>query len=371
MNRPRSSAAPRAPSQGETHPAPSASSPPAPPVHSSPWAFWPRFLMFPLLAVVGSWMAARTAPLPNLWLEGGVILFLSYCWFCVAGSFHESVHQTLFQHPALNLWYGRVIGTLLGIPYTAYRESHRWHHAYLNTPRDFELWPYSDPRRSLWFRRIFVMCDVLFGVATAPVIYGRIAFQRPPVLGPDVLRTLRREYAAMILFWGAVIALATWATMAGRVNWSIVAPVAVLPLALATIWNTVRKFVEHVGLESTDPVGGTRTILGGNWISRGLAYFNFDIAVHGPHHRYPRARHFELPARFDDWRTRTGGAIAAPVYPSYLAAARDMLPCLWRCPAVGDQAARDLGRPTDEPANTSRPAPQGEPDWESTAAATE
>src|SRR5690606_35182630 len=193
---------------------------------------------------------------------------------------------------------------------------------------------------------------------------GRIAFQRPPVLGAGVLRTLRREYAAMFLFWGAVSGLAAWATRQHRVNWAVVAPVALLPLSLATMWNTLRKFVEHLGLRSTDPVGGTRTILGGNLVSRGLAYFNFDIAIHGPHHRYPRARHFELPARFADWQARTGGAVAAPVYCSYLAAARDMLPCLWRCPAVGDQVARDLGQPTPPSADNTRPATPGEPDWE-------
>ena len=48
---------------------------------------------------------------------------------------------------ALSIWTGRLLGTMMFTPYTAYREVHIRHHAYLNTPRDWELWPYSDPQR--------------------------------------------------------------------------------------------------------------------------------------------------------------------------------------------------------------------------------
>jgi len=104
----------------------------------------------------------------------GVTASLMFCW---TSALHEAAHQTLFKSRALSIWCGRLLGTSMFTPYTAYREVHIRHHAYLNTPRDWELWPYSDPNASLGFRRVFVWFDLLCGIAAGPVIYGRIYFQ--------------------------------------------------------------------------------------------------------------------------------------------------------------------------------------------------
>jgi len=296
--------------------------------------FWLRFLAFPSLAILlyppfvmgygGDHPFVRTA-----W-----VILLTYCWFCVGGSFHESTHETLFRSPAANRWVGRMIGILIGIPYTVYRETHRRHHACLNTPGDYELWPYSDPQTSLRFRRVFVWLDLAFGIVTAPWIYGRIYSCHDPKLKSETRRVISLEYLASAIFWIAfVVGLVAFGNARGF-DWSQFDPVWLLPMLLSPVVNTIRKFVEHLGLTSEDPLLGTRTIVGGNPLSRLFRFLNFDIAVHGPHHRYPKARHFELAPRLQQYREQHPDQ-QVPVFRSYAAAVWHTLPCLWKNPATG------------------------------------
>ena len=68
----------------------------------------PRFLLFPILAVIAQIALMAHGPsLPVFWQVvaiGGV----GYFWFNVAGSFHEVVHHTLFQSRAANVWLGAI-----------------------------------------------------------------------------------------------------------------------------------------------------------------------------------------------------------------------------------------------------------------------
>jgi fatty acid desaturase len=264
------------------------------------------------------------------------VTLLTYCWFCVGGSFHEAAHQTLFRSPSVNLWVGRVLGMMIGIPYTAYRETHRRHHAYLNTTGDYELWPYSDPRRSLTFRRAFVWFDLLGGVVTAPYIYSRIYWTRDRRLSPEVRRAITFEYLLMAIVWSFAVGALVFAARQTGFQWSDFQFVWLLPLVLSPMVNTVRKFVEHLGMTSTDPLLGTRTVAFGNPLTALLCYFNFDIAVHGPHHRFPRAQHYELAPRLTEYQSAHPES-KAPVFRSYLAAVWNPLPCLWRKPATGSR----------------------------------
>lgn len=298
---------------------------------------WPRFLLFPVLAIVAypffilgwggtSWLAT------SLWVTS-----LTYCWFCVGGAFHEASHQTLFRSVAANIWYGRVLGWMIGIPYTVYRETHRRHHAYLNTPEDYELWPYCDPSCSLSFRRMFVWLDLLFGVVTAPYIYGRIYFLRDRRLSEKVRRVIFGEYLGQVGFWVllgtllAAIILSLETAPEFRFAW-------LLPLLCSPMLNTARKFVEHLGMTSSDPFLGTRTVIPRFWPERILSYFNFDIAVHGPHHRYPRAHHYELVGKYRVYEALHLEAQQTH-FDSYLTAWTDVLRFLWSAPQTGEHIA--------------------------------
>lgn len=305
------------------------------PQHESQFMFSLRFLAFPALAILLYPPFVMGYGGNHLIVQVTWVAVLTYCWFCVGGSFHESTHETLFRSSGANRWVGRMTGLLIGIPYTVYRETHRRHHACLNTPGDYELWPYSDPATSLGFRRVFVWLDLMFGIVTAPYIYGRIYFCNDPKLTRETRRTIFTEYLASAFFWTAiVVGIAVYGNARGFDS-SHFNPVWLLPMILSPVANTARKFVEHLGLTSDEPLLGTRTIVDGNPLSRFFRYLNFDISVHGPHHRYPKARHFELAPRLKQYQEQNPDQ-PMPVFHSYTAAVWDTLPCLWTNPATGN-----------------------------------
>ena len=222
-------------------------------------------------------------------------------------------------------------------PYTVYRESHIRHHAYLNKPTDWELWPYSDPKASLTFRRIFVWLDLFLGLFTAPLIYGRTYFHKDsPIKNPAIRRAIAWEYVGMVAIWGAVLAVTAYYG-----SWMGLLTVWFVPHWIAGIFQNGRKFTEHLGMSSYDPLKGTRTVIANNPVSRLCTYLNFDIFVHGPHHRHPRVAHDQLIAKMEGYFDEHGRE-SFPVYPTYLQATWSMLPNMWRTPGVGVNAGGEL-----------------------------
>jgi hypothetical protein len=78
-------------------------------------------------------------------------------------------------------------------------------------------------------------------------------------------------------------------------------------------------------------------VIGSSWVTRLCSYFNFELFVHGPHHRFPRAPHHQLESKLEEFQRRHPDQ-PVPVFSTYFAAMRDMLPCLWRNPGVGENA---------------------------------
>jgi fatty acid desaturase len=262
-----------------------------------------------------------------------------------------------------NIWFGRVVGTLVIIPYSAYRETHIRHHAYMNTPDDYELWPYSSPSASLAFRRAFVLFELFGGVVSEPIIYGRIFFFRKSPLSKQARRTIRREYQAMAAFWGAIGLLLVALTISGTIDWRGFDPLWLVPFPIAAGINAMRKFVEHLGMESTEPLTGTRTILGNNRLTRLCSYFNFELSIHGPHHRFPKAPHFELESKLAEYQRAHPHAVV-PVFTTYRAAVLDTIPCLWRNPGVGANAVKQARHQAaaGDPVQNASPATAAVPD---------
>jgi fatty acid desaturase len=216
------------------------------------------------------------------------------------------------------------------IPYTVYRETHIRHHAYLNRPNDWELWPYSDPAVSRPFRMLFAWCDLLMGFIAAPYTYGRIFFHRnSPITVPALRTAILREYLLSAVFWGATLGLVAWykAWHGFLVTWCI-------PYWVASFLQTGRKFTEHLGMQSCDPLLGTRTVIGANFWTRFCTRANFDIFIHGPHHRHPRLPHAELERKMHDYMQQSPET-RYPVYSTYARAIRAMLPALFCNPGVG------------------------------------
>lgn len=288
-----------------------------------------RFLFLPG-GLWGLWMIAHPWPIDHWAVQFAWVFIVSYCLLCWTSCFHETAHQTLCPSPTANIWLGRLLGMVMFVPYTAYRETHIRHHAYLNKPTDWELWPYSDPNSSLWFRRVFVWLDLIFGFVTAPYIYGRIYFHRNSPLRPAAMRrAIRWEYVLCTVFWGSVLTLVAWYGA-----WRGILIVWCLPHLLAGIWQNGRKLTEHLGMASYDPLLGTRTVIGSSPLTRLGTYLNFDIFIHGPHHRHPRMAHNQLQQKMSEYLAKEPQT-RYPVYTAYWKAAVTMLPWLVRNPGVG------------------------------------
>ena len=284
-------------------------------------------------AVIGLYSLARPWPV-DTWPGHIFWTFFTACFlFCWTSCFHETAHQTLTRWRWLDITLGRILGTLMYVPYTVYRESHVRHHAYVNRPNDWELWPCSDPGCSRAFRRVFVIFDILFGFVVSPFIYSRIFFHpESPLKSPATRRAIRFEYLGIILFWGLVFAKLTYTN-----TWTGYVKVWLVPHFMAGVMQTMRKLTEHLGMASYDPMLGTRTVIGSNWMTRFGSFMNFDIFIHGPHHRHPRLAQNRLRDKMGEYLS-TNRAINYPVYSSYLQATMAMLPFLLTNPGIGMNA---------------------------------
>ncbi|MCA9047539.1 MAG: fatty acid desaturase [Planctomycetaceae bacterium] len=291
----------------------------------------PLYVLFPL-GVVGLCALAFRWPTDTVPAYVCWTAYTTFIFFCYTSCFHETAHQTLNRSPLFSLLVGRALGTLIFTPYSVYRESHIRHHAYLNKPTDFELWPYSDPKSPLWFRRVFVWFDLVFGMFAGPLIYGRTFFHTDsPIRSKAVRRAALLEYAGIIIFWTTAAALFTMYNV-----WGDFVRVWFVPHWLAGVLQTGRKLTEHLGMASYDPLKGTRTVLGSNSFTRLCTWMNFDIFVHGPHHRHPRIAHHLLTQKMNEYRLLSNNDF--PVFRTYLSATAAMVPFLFRNPGVGMNA---------------------------------
>lgn len=306
----------------------STKAPPAPPL------LWPRFAIFPALAVIGHLaLIAYWWELSILWRAAGIVT-ISFAWFCIAGCFHELAHLSLFSDQKVCKWLGRFCGMVPVIPLTLFRATHLTHHAAMNSEKDYELWPYSDPNRSLAFRRIFAVLDIFLGMITAPIIYGRIFYSRDSAMTWRDRRAALLEYAASAAFWGSIFGTVWWLVAIGRVEASQLSWWWMSPFAFAPMINTCRKMTEHVGLGSLDPMLGTRSVKANNPITRLISYFNFDISIHGPHHRHGTAKYHELPDKLQECLERQPEAREL-VFGSYAGVFWHTLKCMIKNPGVG------------------------------------
>jgi len=309
-----------------------------------------RMACLPATAV-GLYFLVRPWPADTWAVRVAWTCFISYFLFCWTSCFHEMAHQTLTRWRWLDITLGRILGTLIYTPYTVYREAHVRHHAYVNRPYDWELWPYSSPACSRAFRRAFVIFDIAFGFIASPVIYSRIFFHPDsPLKSRAIRRTIWLEYGAIVLFWSLVFARLAYAD-----TWMRYGKVWLMPHMIAGVMQTMRKLTEHLGMASYDPMLGTRTVIGNNWITRLASFVNFDIFIHGPHHRHPRLAQNHLEEKMNEYLLNNPGT-KYPVYSNYLRATADMIPYVWRNPGVGMNVGAAPPRQTRFPDSMDFPA---------------
>jgi hypothetical protein len=128
------------------------------------------------------------------------------------------------------------------------------------------------------------------------------------------------------------------------------------PAWLAGSMQSLRKYVEHMGLFGSTPLGATRTVVPTGPVGRLVAFLFFNEPYHGIHHQYGQMPQGALPEMAPSLTPPPEGE--PPPFPNYHRALWDMLPTL-ADPKIGEQwttpAAADATQ--TEPASTSATTP--------------
>jgi len=241
-----------------------------------------------------------------------------------------------------------LIGSFLVTPFTCYQATHLSHHARMATPADYELWPYCDPGYSRSFRRKFAVLDLLFPTMIGPFIYSRIFWTRDPQLSREDRRMVILEYLMSLVLWGGIISIGVLLSRLDLLSLEAGAIWWYAPLVLSGSLNTVRKFVEHVGLGSFDPMLGSRTVVPTNPLMRLISFANFEINVHGPHHRHGMAKHHELEEKLESQVKKTP-EYNELVFRTVTGALRHTLWSVIRNPGVGEAVMSTSSQTNREP----------------------
>jgi fatty acid desaturase len=192
------------------------------------------------------------------------------------------------------------------------------HHARLNTDRDPELWPFVVPGTSRALRVTCAFFEIVAGFVYTPLLFLRCALTAPALTRRQKLQ-FAVGYFNVMGFWvalGAVLTYFGW--------WKPFTIGYIVPVAIAGMFQSFNKYVEHLGLYSDSIMGGTRTVAAENTLGKKLSYSLQHIDHHGTHHRYAKIPYHNLPEA-TELIYQHPEEDAVPLYHSYLRAAWDML----------------------------------------------
>jgi fatty acid desaturase len=314
-------------------------------MHRPRWSSLGVWLSFIGLFFLGESLLYGSLVQENYWATFFLILVLAHLMHAHLIAFHESAHGLLCPNQRLNDVLGTFVGLLGFMSLTAYRTIHHTHHAYLATERDEELWPFVIPGTPRWQRWLAAGAELIFGLFYTPLLFVRSFLrQGSPVQVWRVRRRIWVEFVVMTLIWGGIVtAVAVWGL------WKFLILMYLIPALLAGFMQSLRKYIEHVGLMGATPIGSTRSIISSGILGRVFSFSLFHEPYHGVHHVYARLPHSYLP-RLTSVLTPTSEE-ELPPFPSYRSALWHMLGTL-RDPRVGAQWIR---RPEPEKTKARRP----------------
>ena len=203
--------------------------------------------------------------------------------------FHDAAHGTL--HPIR--WKNEALGILFGcaifVPLSVYRHAHTLHHRCLGTPQDPELWPFTLPDTSRAFRLTFALVETMLGCIVTPLLFLR-AVLIADRLSDSQKRRITAEYAAIVLYWGSIVSIVSMFELWSYFLLSIVAPVAV-----GGAFQTINKYVEHMGMTGSGVLGTTRSVADHRTVGRMLSATMQHVAHHSAHHLFAKIPYYRLP----------------------------------------------------------------------------
>jgi fatty acid desaturase len=293
-----------------------------------PAIYWIDFLITTAIGWASFALAVALPPLSPAMLTAAVFAVLAlYRGLCFM---HEISHQSSRSLPGFETTWNLLMGYPLLIPSSAYSGVHQSHHSLSSygTSLDPEYLPFS---RSSVMTVLFALESFLIPVILAirsfvltPVGFAFPSFYRWLVvhlssltmntayrrkLTPELLATIRRQNASILVMWAGLFALA----FSGLLPWRVFA-VWFGVSSLISFINTLRTLGAHAYESSGDPLdregqltdsidtpGALWTEL---WAPVGLRY-------HALHHYFPGIPYHSLP---EAWRRISATLPAGAVY---------------------------------------------------------
>ena len=273
---------------------------------------------------------ALAACYDHYWIAAALVLATSHVLHGLVICLHEASHGLLRKSRLLNEIDGVVAGIFSLSSFSLYRVAHQSHHAYLATERDEELWPFVNPEVPRGVRVLAAVLELTVGFLYTPLLFLRI-FLRPgsPIRSKKVRRRIWIELGLMVLVWSAILTYDTYFHA-----WKYFLWMYFLPAWVAGNAQSLRKYVEHVGLMGSTVNSSTRSIIAEGWWANFLSVTLLHEPYHGVHHGRAGLTHAELPLHVGILEPKTSEE--QPPYQNYGAAFRDLFASLPN-PRVGAQ----------------------------------
>lgn len=255
---------------------------------------WISRAAFPVLVLI--FFATQTALFfavhrDNYWLAVPLVLMSSHLMHSMLIGFHEASHGLLRKSRVLNEIDGFIIGVLSLMSFSLYRAAHQSHHAYLATERDEELWPFVVTGMPRWARVLAAILELTFGLFFTPFLFIRTFVREgSPIRNKKLRRRIWMEFAMTAFIWASIL------VAVGVLNaWKYFLWLHLIPAWMAANAQSVRKYIEHVGLTGSTINSATRNIVADNWLGKLVSFTLLHEPFHGVHHRHSGLPHAELP----------------------------------------------------------------------------
>jgi fatty acid desaturase len=302
-------------------------------MHEPRWSSFAIWLLFAGFLFLAQGLLFWSLTAGARWAVVPLVLVSAHLMHGNLIAFHEAAHGSLCPDPRLNDAVGIFIGTLSFMGFSLYRAAHHSHHSYLATERDEELWPFVLPNQPRWFRCLAAASELVLGLVYTPSLFIRAFIRQGTVIKhPNWRRRIWAELGRIALVWAVVLAVVTYLNA-----WKYLLVMYVIPAGVAGFMQSLRKYVEHMGLTGATVLGSTRSVVNPGLLGRFLEFTLHHEPYHGVHHKFARLPHAVLPELSDE--LVPGDPPERGPFPTYSHALLDMLPALLD-PKVGSQWLR-------------------------------
>src|SRR5260370_7691580 len=225
------------------------------------------------------------------WLVVPLVLVLAHLYHSHRLAFHEAAHGSLGPDQRWHDGLGVFIVMFGVMMVSLFRAVHHSPHAYLTTERDEDLCPFVKTDKPRWFRRLAAALELGLGLVYTPGLFLRAFLRKGSIIQNRARRRrIWAEFALMAAVWSGIVAATAWWDA-----WKLLLVMFVGPASLAGFMQSLRKYIEHMGLTGSTVLTSTRPIVSPGRVGRSLAFTLFPHPSHGLHPNTPPLPHPLFP----------------------------------------------------------------------------